>query len=172
MGWGVGMANVPKQGAWSWQFWGGWFVRGRPAWDVRARENDNNVQMGVEGRCSSAGSWILNVVQVMSARAWAKWEGFIPGAGVPKWNVDLWAKEDVLAPGHGSLTRSAGTQVGWGVLTRQGAVHRMSEPILSEEEICTGESTALPNITLHYTVAQTQYYSTVSLFNLACRIQL
>lgn len=63
----------------------------------------------------------------------------------------VWAKKDVLTPGHGSLTWSAGTQVGWGVLRMiGGAVHRMSEPILCEEEICTGESTALLNITLHY----------------------
>ena len=101
MGWGVGMANAPKHGAGSWQLWGGCFVRGGPAWDVRARENDSDVQMGVEGRVnpseskgsesnfSPAGSWILNVVQVMNARAWAKWEGYISVRGVPKWNVDL-----------------------------------------------------------------------------------
>ena len=63
----------------------------------------------------------------------------------------VWAKEDVLALGHGSLTWSSGTQVGWGILcVIGGAIHRMSEPIFSEEEICTGESTVLPNITLHY----------------------
>ena len=29
------------------------------------------------------------VVQVMNARAWAKWEGYISARGAPKWNVDL-----------------------------------------------------------------------------------
>ena len=53
MGWGVGMANVPKQGTCSQQLGGGWFVSSRPAWDVRASENDNDVQMGVEGRVSA-----------------------------------------------------------------------------------------------------------------------
>ena len=28
-------------------------MRGGPAWDVRARENDSDVQMGVEGRVSA-----------------------------------------------------------------------------------------------------------------------
>ena len=28
-------------------------MRDRPAWDVRARENDNDVQMRVEGRVSA-----------------------------------------------------------------------------------------------------------------------
>ena len=130
MGWGVDMVNALKQGAWSWQLWGGCFVRGRPAWDVRTRDHDNDVHSDGSGREGKSkwiqGKWIqLQPSRKLDSKCSPSDERqSLSKVGrvyicerCPKMKCGpVWAKEDVLAPGHGSLTRSAGTQVGGGVL--------------------------------------------------------
>ena len=148
------------------------------------------IQMGMEGRVNTSeskgsepnfrpsGSWILNVVQVVNARAWAKWEGYISVRGVPKWNVDLcelwrmfshsdmqpdmkcWNPSWVRSPscGRGSPIQDVRAHIEW-----RGNLYRRKGNIAKYIQLYTVHITSVYCILPLYMVVQIQYYSTVSI---------